>query len=133
MNVADQRVATPPDRFDALLGFVAKQRARLSGGGDLVYADVDHRRARLNEISANKTSPSNRRHQDVGLPGHGRQVTCARMTNGDRGVTLQQKAHDRAPHNLAAANDAGVGSSYFDLVSFKQFNDSRRRAGHKTW
>src|ERR1700687_2704136 len=107
MNVAHQRVTATRDRLDACLSFVTKQRARLCGVGDFVYADVDYGRARLDEISPNKAGAPNRRNEDVSLPGHGRQVAGARMTNRDRGVTLQQEARDRASHNLAAAHHAG--------------------------
>ena len=51
MNITNKCVAARLDRFDSLLCFVAEEFVGLARVANLVDADVNHNRARLDEIA----------------------------------------------------------------------------------
>ena len=71
-------------------------------------ADVDHRRARLDEVRRDERRPAERGDEDVGLARDARQIDGPRMADRHRGVAMQQQQRHRLADDVAAADDDRV-------------------------
>jgi hypothetical protein len=59
MNIANKCVALLVNCRDSFVGIGAEELARLRDIGQAIHADIDYRRARLDECAANECWPPN--------------------------------------------------------------------------
>ncbi len=83
----------------------------------------------LTNCRGDERRPPQRRHENVGLAGHLRQVHRARMADRHGGVPVQQQQGHRLADDVAPPDDDRPRARDRDLRSLQQLDDSRRRAG----
>ena len=99
------------------------------GIGHEVDADVDDRRARLDERSAARSPgrPSAATRMSAVAATAGK-ILRARMANRHGRVAMQQKHRDRLADDVAAADDDRMLAGDVDAAALQQFDDAGRRA-----
>ena len=93
-----------------------------------VRADVDDRRAGLDEVGGHQGRTASRRHQHVGAGRHVREVDGPRMADRHRGVAVQQQHRQRLADDVAAADDDRLPALDLDAFAVEQLHHTGRRA-----
>ena len=119
MHVAAQHPASPVERGD-LLRTGAEEGDHPVPIRQGIGADVDHRRARLDEVGGHDGRTTHRRDQHVGPGRDPRQVDGPGMADRDRGVAVQQQHCHRLADDVAAADDDRLAALDLDTASFDQ-------------
>ena len=100
--------AAPARSLAAAASPAPKSFSTTAAIADRRRADVDHRRAGLDELRRHEAGPADRGDQDVGRRGDRRQVRRLRVADRDRRVALQQQHRHRLADDLAAPDDDRV-------------------------
>src|SRR5437763_6814151 len=100
--------------------------------GDLVYADVNHGGARMDQIASDHAGAADGSHQNLGSAADRLKIARLGVTNRHRGIGVQQQHGHRFADDVAASHHHGIFAGHLDAAAPQNLHAPGGRAGHQS-